>query len=453
MNEHPQELAARALGFADGDAVEVVVEHERSGFARFAESRLHQPALVEDLVVQLKIIHDGRLGVASTSRTSDDDLRALARRARTAAAQTLPNPRLQDLAPPICVSGLDLDTASVSANELAELAHEAISLKKPSGLELFGYVTSGLTTISIASTTGLEASQAMTDVSVVSVAAGEGISGYADAIAPRLSEVDPGAVAAEASEKALRTRKATAIEPGTYRVALEPYAVGLLLQTFSRIAFGALEFLDGVSYLSGRIGERVFDRGLTIVDDCDNPRSFPKAFDREGVPKRPVVIIEEGVARDVVWDRATASRAGDGHSSTGHAIRPNLSDRGPTPLNLTIAPGSASPDDLVAAVEDGIYITRLHYLSVVDQREGVITGMTRDGTFRIRRGRLAEPLVNLRFTTSVPELARALLAIGGLSKLVVVDHHYELRYPYAPLVPAIATAAFRVLGAGSAPGI
>ena len=48
---------------------------------------------------------------------------------------------------------------------------------------------------------------------------------------------------------------------------------------------------------------------------------------------------------------------------------------------------SESLDELVGAVDDGIYVTRLHYLGVVHPREGVITGMTRDGTFRIRDGR------------------------------------------------------------------
>ena len=87
-------------------------------------------------------------------------------------------------------------------------------------------------------------------------------------------------------------------------------------------------------------------------------------------------------------------------------------DWGPLPYSLSVAPGEAeSVDELAELVGDGIYITRLHYLGVVDPREGVVTGMTRDGTFRIRDGKIAEPLVNLRFTVSVPDLlARGLRA-------------------------------------------
>ena len=81
---------------------------------------------------------------------------------------------------------------------------------------------------------------------------------------------------------------------------------------------------------------------------------------------------------------------------------------GPLPLNLSVAGGDATRDELVERVGEGIYVTRLHYLGVVDPREGIITGMTRDGTFRIEGGKVTKPLVNLRFTTSFPKLVESL---------------------------------------------
>jgi predicted Zn-dependent protease len=83
----------------------------------------------------------------------------------------------------------------------------------------------------------------------------------------------------------------------------------------------------------------------------------------------------------------------------------------------------------------------------------VITGMTRDGTFRIRDGKLAEPLVNLRFTVSVPELLRVVHGLTRDVTLVNASNFYGERYPHGTLAPAIATASFNVTGAGSAPGI
>jgi PmbA protein len=124
------------------------------------------------------------------------------------------------------------------------------------------------------------------------------------------------------------------------------------------------------------------------------------------------------------------------------------------PLALSVAPGEAgSVDELVERVEDGIYVTRLHYLSVVNPREGIVTGMTRDGTFRIRGGKRAEPLVNLRFTVSVPEFLAEVPGLTTSRKLVNLTTFYGDRYVYGALVPGIASARFNVTGTGSRPGL
>jgi predicted Zn-dependent protease len=164
--------------------------------------------------------------------------------------------------------------------------------------------------------------------------------------------------------------------------------------------------------------------------------------------------VEDGVLRNVVWDRATAERAGDGRTTTGHAPPSSLRRWGPLTFNLSVAGGeAASTEELAELVGDGIYVSRLHYLSIVNPRDGVITGMTRDGTFRIRGGRIADPLVNLRFTVSMPEL---LAELPGLTRDVVLVNeasYYDERYPSGVLVPAVATARFDVTGTGSTPGI
>jgi PmbA protein len=110
-------------------------------------------------------------------------------------------------------------------------------------------------------------------------------------------------------------------------------------------------------------------------------------------------------------------------------------------------------DELAELVGDGIYVTRLHYVNLVDPREGLITGMTRDGTFRIEGGRVTEPLANLRFTTSFPALAATVLGLGQDVTLVNGSDFYGERYPFGSLVPAVATETFTVVGTGSGPGL
>ena len=217
------------------------------------------------------------------------------------------------------VEGYDEATAALSPEDQAEAAAAAIAAAP--GLGLYGYYTSGVTEIAVASTTGLAVSQAMTDVSVLALAASEDSSGYAEATSWRASDLDPAAVAREAAEKAARTRGATEVEPQSFRAVLEPYAISELLFYFAFTSLNALALLEGRSYLSGRLGEKLFDESFTVWDEGLDPRNYPKSFDLEGVPKQRVLMIEEGVARDVVWDRRTAKQAGDGHASTGHALR------------------------------------------------------------------------------------------------------------------------------------
>jgi predicted Zn-dependent protease len=235
---------------------------------------------------------------------------------------------------------------------------------------------------------------------------------------------------------------------------LEPYAFSELLWYFGFTSLNALACLENRSYFSGRIGEKSFDETFTLVDDGLAPQGLPKAFDFEGVPKQPVVIVEDGVAKDVVWDRRTAKRADvEERVSTGHALSAPAQGFGPVPLNLSVTGGDASRDELVERVGEGIYVTRLHYLGVVDPREGIITGMTRDGTFKVEGGKVTKPLVNLRFTTSFPKLVETLVGLGNDVELVNRSDFYDERYPFGTLVPTVATEAFTIVGTGSGPGL
>jgi PmbA protein len=446
------ELAERACRAAQGDEADALVHAERSGFARFAASQVHQPTLVEDSSVTIRVVRDGRIGCVSTNRTDDEALAAAAARAAEIADRSPVDPAFPGLpepAEPEDVDGWDEETAELGPGEQAAHAWEAIEAAGELGL--YGYFTSGVTELAAASSKGVAVSQATTDMNVVALAAGDGRSGYADAASWKASDVDPAAVAREAGEKAARTAGAEDPGPATYRAVLEPYAFGELLWYFGYSSLGALALLEERSYLAGRIGERIFDPAFSLYDDALDPAGLPKAFDFEGVPKQRVAIVEDGVAKDVVWDRRTAARAG--RKSTGHALVAPAQSYGPQPFNLSVPAGDASLGELVSRVEDGIYVTRLHYLNIVDPREGLITGMTRDGTFRIEGGKVTRPLVNLRFTTSFPALVASVLGFGDEVRLVNQSDFYGERYPFGALVPAIATEAFTVVGSGSGPGL
>jgi PmbA protein len=449
------DLAGEALDACRGEDAQVVVHRERSGLARFAGSEVHQPTLIENTVVRLRVARDGRVGGASTNRVSKEAFDALLRRATEAADSSPADPHFQGFAPPAEVAeveGYDARTAELAAEEQA--AHAAAAIEATGSFDAYGFFTSGLTELAVASSTGQAAEQSTTDVVAVVLASGNDASGWAEQTAWAVDDVDTAAVAHEAAEKAGATRGAVELEPAAYPAVLEPYAFAELLASFGVRAFGGLGLLEGSSYFCDRLGERVFDPKVSIVDDSLDPRGLPKAFDFEGVPKQRVQLIEEGVARGVVWDRRTAARAGGETASTGHGLPSEFARFGPMPLAPFVAPGDAdSVEELAERIDDGIYITRLHYLNTVNPREGIVTGMTRDGTFRIRDGKRAEPLVNLRFTVSVPEFLADVPGLTTERKLVNLTAFYGDRYVFAALVPAIASARFNVTGIGSRPGL
>ena len=431
------------------------VHSERSGLARFAASEQHQPTLIEDTVVTVRAVRDGRVGVAVTNRTSDEGLRELSERAVDAADRMRVDPDFPGLPPRAeapQVAGYDEETAELGPDEQARRAAEAIAAT--GATPAYGFFTSGVTELAVVSTTGLEASQRLTDTTVVVLASAEGRSGYATQTSSSVAQIDPAKCAQEAAEKAARTNGAQELEPRAYRAVLESYALGELLQYFAWDTFGGLALLEERSYFAGRLGEQVFDEKVSLSDDALDPRGLPKAFDFEGVPKQRVTLAENGVARGVVWDRRSSKRAGHDDGSTGHAPPVGVRAYGPIALALSLAGGDAdSVEELVAAVDDGIYITRVHYLGIVDPRKGVLTGMTRDGTFHIRGGKIAEPLVNLRFTVAMPELLADVPALTSEVRLVNQTDFYGERYPIAALVPALATGYFNITGNGSTPGI
>ena len=81
-------------------------------------------------------------------------------------------------------------------------------------------------------------------------------------------------------------------------------------------------------------------------------------------------------------------------------------------MNLVIQKGEASVEEMIASTRRGLYITQFHYTNVLDPAHLILTGMTRNGTFFIRNGKLAYPVKNLRFTQSAIEAFANVEAVG-----------------------------------------
>jgi predicted Zn-dependent protease len=451
MAETPLELADRALSHTDGDA-QVTVVHERSLSSRFARSAPTQATAVDDTTVEIVCLRDGHTGAATTNRVDEDSLRAAARRADTvarAAARAgrgeypgLPEPG--EAAP---ASGWDPQTAELDPALGADALRTAFDGAAAAGLEAFGLWTAGAVRTAIASSTGVRARDDVTDAFLKVVCRdAAGRSGYASQTARSVAELDAAALTERALRRAPR-EDGIALEPGEYPVVLSAEAVGVLLDFAGYLAFNGLAHAEGRGALSGRLGTRVAASTINLSDSPAFPRTLSRAHDAESVPKRPVPLIQDGVAHAVVHDVRSAATAGNGARSTGHALEVN-SPHGPAPTNLVLIGGGAEDEDALAApIERGIYVTRLWYVNVVHERQTLLTGMTRDGTFLIEDGKIGPPVRDVRFTDSVLRILEATEDLTAAQRLVSEGEFYGRRFASGVVCPALRAHGFRVTGA------
>jgi PmbA protein len=233
--------------------------------------------------------------------------------------------------------------------------------------------------------------------------------GWAETSSHTIGDVDHLACAGRALAKVDRGPAVAEAFPGDYEVVLEPAAAAGLVDYLAWSSFGAKQVIDGESFLATKAGSQVAAPHVTVWDDAAHPLSVGIGFDFEGVERRRIAVIESGRATQPVTDRRTARKLGV--PLTGHGS--GSDEWGPFAANVVFEPGERSCEAMVAGVEDGLLVTRFHYMNVLDRPAALLTGMTRDGTFRIRHGEIAEPVHNLRFTQSALDALRSATEVGS----------------------------------------
>ncbi|MCW2991443.1 MAG: hypothetical protein JWM73_2037, partial [Solirubrobacterales bacterium] len=353
----------------------------------------------------------------------------------------LPDPRPVSRA----ADGFDIATAQLDPAQAGAALRDVFAVTADAGLEAFGIWTAGDVTTAIASSTGIRVSERVTDahLKVIARDAG-GRSGWATQTSIAAGDLDAAGIARRAAAKVL-PGEAAAIEPGRYPVVLESPAVGALLGFLGYLAFNGLSHAEGRGALSDRLGTRVAAPAINLSDSPRFARTLPRSFDAEGVPKAPLPLIQDGVAHRVVHDTRSAAAAGT--TSTGHALAPGGDADGPAPSNLVMIGGGAADEaELCAPIERGIYVTRLWYVNPVRERETLLTGTTRDGTFLIEDGRITRPLRDVRFTDSVLRILESTEALTATTRLESEVELYGRRHATGVVCPSLRAGDFRVTG-------
>jgi predicted Zn-dependent protease len=444
-------LTDKVLNMATADAVEVSFEGGERSATRWANSSITVNLVQYDQQLTLTIRNGQKQAAASTREFDDESLKAVVDEAQDAAGKARDNPNL----PPIVkgpqeyvkVDAVEQKTAEFGPGERAAWVKQSVDICEKKGVLGAGYIPKAYQTTCLANSEGLFAYYQYAEVGFVltcRMAAGSGSGWSGITGAKDLAQVNVPELTEIASNKALKSQKPRAIEPGRYTTIIEPRPAARLLSTM----MGAFNAGGGGGGFGGggggfnfggigrpfvnadgtpKIGQKLFSDAFTLKSDIGNPTLRQTPVMTDGLAARPVTWVDKGALRNLYYDAATARR----EKVAPSPATPNMS--------LVVEGTNQSIDDMVKSTRRGLLVTFFWYLRPVDTLTLLNTGMTRDGLFLIENGEIAGPVQNFRWNMS-PLVAFANISAVGKPVPIHMGEAYD--GPGTALVPAIRVEDF-----------
>ncbi|WP_287129573.1 TldD/PmbA family protein [Candidatus Cyanaurora vandensis] len=400
-----QKLTADLLKQKTAPDATVFIGYQRNAVSRFANNAITQNTLVEATNIRVECAFEGRKGAASTTTLTPEALTDTLRRAEAIAKVAPPDPEyLPPLGPQTYLAppGYSPETARLAVNERASRVLTITEKAAKAKVRASGTVESGESGAVLANSKGLFAYDLGSNGLIGTTMTAPDSSGWARDTAPDIRLLDPSALAEAALEQTRIGAAPKDLAPGKYTVILSPAAVSQLVWFMFYLMDGR-STTDGVTFLSnGKLGQKLTPEAINIYSDPLNSRAPGAAFGDSGLPQRLVKWVDQGVFKEVRWDRFTAQKQKQTPT--------------PFPANLIMAGDeSKSLMDLVKSTERGVFLTHVWYVRYIKPAETLLTGLTRDGTFLIENGKFAGGVKNLRFNESVLSL---LQRVEAMSKAV-----------------------------------
>jgi len=218
----------------------------------------------------------------------------------------------------------------------------------------------------------------------------------------------PESVGRTAARRALRRLNAVKVDTQKVPVVFEPRVARSLLDHIFEAVHG-MSIYRHESFLAGMLGEKVANENLTVVDDGTIPGLFGSSpFDDEGVPSRRTVVIERGVLKSYLLNSYAARKLG--MKTTGNAARGLAGNAGIGHGNFFAEKGVQTPEQIVAGIPNGFYVTELIGFGV-----NVVTGDYSRGAagLWIRGGELAYAVSEVTIAGNLKDMLAGLEALGS----------------------------------------
>lgn len=412
--ERTLEVLKKVLDRSPAEAMELLYLGGRNDLTRYSRSQVHQNVSETNTRVYIRVAEGKRLGVVTVNTLEEEPLLQAAEQALELARCQPENPHFEGFPGP---AGYEQTrtyfeaTAEFTPKQRAETVKRVFGQAERLGFEVSGAFSTSEGEIAVLNSNGVAAYQPLTGAEITIVPVSPAGMSYADAFAHDVTRIDFDRVAARALERCALNKDQQEIPLGQYDVILEPGCLAEVMNWLSLIAFRANAFIDGTSFLAGRLGERSMGENITIYDSIHEPEAAGLPFDLQGFPKQRVAFVERGINRGVVFDTISAHQAKA--EPTGHAGPPD-SPYGAMPWNICLEPGDSSLEKMIASCERGLLVTRFHYLNgFLNPKQALMTGMTRYGTFLIESGKMEHAVKNLRWTES---MLRAFSNVQAISR-------------------------------------
>ncbi len=219
---------------------------------------------------------------------------------------------------------------------------------------------------------------------------------------------DPEEVGRIAAQRTLRRLGARKVKTAKVPVVFDPQMARSLIEHIFEAVNGDAIY-RGASFLAGKLGEHVAGENVTVIDDGTMRGGFGTSpFDGEGVPTRRTVVIENGVLKSYLLNSYTARKLGlqtTGNASRGLAGNPSIGVG-----NFFVQPGTKKPEEIVAGVRDGLYVTELLGFGV-----NLVTGDFSRGAsgLWIVNGELGYPVEEITIAGNLKDMLLNIAEIGS----------------------------------------
>jgi PmbA protein len=220
---------------------------------------------------------------------------------------------------------------------------------------------------------------------------------------------NPEKIGRSAGERAIARLNPTRPKTAKIPVVFDPRVAGGLLGHLAGAINGA-GVARGTSFLKEKLHQQIFAPGINIHDDPRRVRGLrSRVFDGEGTPTRARALVEDGVLTTWLLDSRSARQLG--MTPTGHAARGTSGPPSASTSNLYLAAGTITPQELMADIKEGIYITEMIGMGV----NGVTGDYSRGAAgFMIRDGALAEPVAEVTVAGNLIEMFANMVAASDL---------------------------------------